>query len=212
MKKMCVLREESAVIRVLIVAEIGLLSGVLKTVLAREPDLAVSEVDLAADPVGVAKNLRPEVIVVDLGTGGGSALPTVRALVADLPDCAVVALADGQPTGLLRQAIDIEVRGFVSKDRPPEELAEYLRRAALGERVIDPFTGLAALSSARNPLTEREVEVLRLAAEGLPTRLIAKRLYLTEGTVRNHVSAVLRKTGARNRLEAIRRAEQAGWI
>ncbi|GFJ94478.1 response regulator transcription factor [Phytohabitans rumicis] len=87
-----------------------------------------------------------------------------------------------------------------------------VRSVAAGHRVIDPVVAAAVLNPPLNPLTERERQVLRAAAEGLPAREIADRLYLAHGTVRNRMSAILRKTGARNRLEAIRRAQERGWL
>jgi two-component system response regulator DesR len=106
----------------------------------------------------------------------------------------------------------VQARGFASKQLPPDDLVAMIRQVAGGDRVIDPRSALAALGAARNPLTAREVDVLRLAAEGLSSKAIGQRLFLTDGTVRNHMSAILRKTGARNRVDAIRRAQDAGWL
>jgi two-component system response regulator DesR len=197
---------------VLIVSELGLLRGALKAVLSTEHDLNVTELDLDSDVVSRARRLRPDVAVIDLERAAGPGLGVARQLADELPGCPVVALAAEQTACALRQALDARVRGFASKEQPPGELAEVIRRVAGGDRVIDSVAALAALAAADNPLTDREREVLGLAAEGLPTRAMARRLYLTEGTVRNHMSAALRKTGARNRLEAVRRAQDAGWL
>jgi two-component system response regulator DesR len=133
-------------------------------------------------------------------------------LADEVPGSAVVVLTGKHTPGVLRQALEAPIRGVASKEQPPAELTELIRRVASGDRVIDPATALAALDVVDNPLTERESEVLQLAANGLPTRLIAGQLYLAEGTVRNHLSAILRKTGCRNRLQAVHRARDAGWL
>ncbi|HKT04387.1 MAG TPA: response regulator transcription factor [Rugosimonospora sp.] len=199
-------------IRLLIVSELGLLRGALRAVLSHEGDLAVSEVGPRRDVAVAAQQARPDVILVDLAQDERAGLETARRLVDAVPGCALVALAEKQTPGLLRQALEAGVRGFTSTEQPPEELAELIRRVAGGDRVIDPDTARAALAAADNPLTAREREVLNLAAEGLPTKAIARSLYLTDGTVRNHVWSILRKTGTRNRMQAIRLARDAGWI
>jgi len=119
----------------------------------------------------------------------------------------------GQRTpAALRRALDAQARGFLSKDLSPVELVEAIRVTASGSPVIDPAAAIAALSAAQNPLTEREREVLRAAAAGLSTREIAATLFLSQGTVRNHLSTIVRKLGERNRWSAIKRCQDAGWL
>jgi two-component system response regulator DesR len=197
----------------MIVSELGLLRGALNAVLSKEDDLVIAgELGVDGDVVSAARELRPDVTVIDLDMENQHGFRTARQLAEKVPDAAVVVLTGQLTPGVLRQALAAQVRGFASKEQPPAELTELIRRVANGDRVIDPETALAALHVADNPLTEREAEVLKLAAKGLPTRLIAGRLYLAEGTVRNHVSAILRKTGCRNRLQAVHRARDAGWL
>jgi two-component system response regulator DesR len=198
-------------VRVLLVSELGLLRGALDAVLSQEDDLTVTGLGPEHDVVAAAHQAKADVAVLDLDMADRCGLELARRLVDELP-CPVLALAGEGTPGALRQALDAEVRGFASKDRTPQELAELIRRVADGYRVIDPVTALAALAVADNPLTARELDVLRLAAEGLTTRAMARRLFLTDGTVRNHLSAILRKTGTRNRLEAVRHARDAGWL
>jgi two-component system response regulator DesR len=199
------------VIRVMVVAEPGLLRGALLALLAREDDIEVVA-DLASargvclDPA----EHRPDVAVVDIDSPGG--LAAVERVASHTPSCATVVLTARPTPRALRQALQAHARGFASKQLPPEDLVSVIRQVARGDRVIDPTTAHAALTAARNPLTPREVEVLRLAAEGLSSKAIGDRLFLTDGTVRNHMSAILRKTGTRSRLEAIRRADDAGWL
>jgi two-component system response regulator DesR len=201
------------VTRILIVSESSLLSEALQAILSREPDLAPVLVT-AASGLTAAQiwDWRPEVALVDLDGRSGAGLTAVRLLVSALPPCRVVVLAERQTPAVLREALDSQVRGFLSKQTPPAALAELIREVGGGGQVIDPAVALAALAVADNPLTGREAEVLRLAAQGVSTREIARKLFLSEGTVRNRMSAAVRKTGSRNRLEAARRAEECGWL
>jgi two-component system response regulator DesR len=200
-------------IRVAIVAGEGLLRGALRTVLSRENDLEVTaEFDPDIEAAAFAGEPKPHVVVIDMDLPDRQWQGIARRISRQVPDCATVVLT-GEPTPRsLHQALQAQVRGFASKRLPPTELVDLIRRVARGDRVIDLTTAVAALTAARNPLTEREREILRLASEGLTSRTIGRRLFLTDGTVRNHLSSALRKTGARNRQEAIRRAQDAGWL
>jgi two-component system response regulator DesR len=139
------------------------------------------------------------------GGGGGSAL-------VPPPGCALVALLPAGRPGLLRRAHDARATGFVDKDASPQRLLEAIRRAAAGERWVDPSLAHGFLQAADMPLTRRELSVLSLAAEGASTAEIARVLHLCNGTVRNYMAAITRKTGARNRVDAIRISRTAGWV
>lgn len=201
-------------IRVMIVEEMGLLRGALRAVLSSEDDLeVVADLSRAADVPTVAAREQPDVLLADLEMSDADMIGLLRGLVADLPTCAVLALSRRRCPETLQAALLAGARGFVGKDMPPAELARLVRAVARGERVVDPVAAVAALGAAPSgPLTAREREVLRAAARGLPSKEIARSLYLAPGTVRNHLSVILRKTGARNRMEAIRRAQQEGWL
>lgn len=123
----------------------------------------------------------------------------------------VIVTTFGRP-GYLRRALDAGARGFVVKDRPVGELAQAIRRVLAGEVVVDPALATAALSAGPNPLTPRERDVLAAAADGSTAADISQRLYLSESTVRNHLSACITKTGTRNRMEAVRVARHNGWL
>ncbi|WP_172892361.1 LuxR C-terminal-related transcriptional regulator [Micromonospora coxensis] len=201
-----------AAVRVALVAEPGLLRTLVVAVLAATPGFrTVGECDPDQDAVAAVAAGRPDLVLVDLDTVDDLGVLTGR-LYARLPDCAVVGLTARRTARTLRRALRCRVRGVIGKDVPPEELVEQLRAVADGQRTIDPQAALAALDAAVNPLTEREREVAAAAARGLPDRQIAAQLHLAPGTVRNHVSALLRKTGGRNRWEAVQRAQDAGWI
>lgn len=204
--------EEPPTVRVVVVAEPGLLRTVVAAVLAGAPGL-----DLAAehDPGdGVAEAVaaaRPDLVLVDLDAVRDASGLTAR-LHARLPECAVVVLTARRTARVLRRALGAGVRGVIAKDVAPDELVGQLRAIADGQRMIDPLTALAALDAAVNPLSERERQVAVAAARGLRSKEIAARLHLAPGTVRNHLSTLLRKTGGRNRWDAIQRAQDAGWI
>ncbi|MFJ6200125.1 response regulator transcription factor [Micromonospora sp. NPDC092111] len=199
-------------IRVLVVGRLGLLRTVVSAVLAAAPGFElVGESDSDQHFVDQVATRRPHVVLVDLDTVDDPAVLTGR-LHARMPECAVVVLTSRRTARVLRRALGARVRGIIAKDVPPQELVDQLRAVAQGQRMIDPVTALAALDAAVNPLNERERGVAAAALRGLRTREIAAELHLAPGTVRNHLSAVLRKTGARNRWEAVQRAQDAGWI
>ncbi|MBF9134326.1 response regulator transcription factor [Plantactinospora sp. S1510] len=200
-------------IRIVIVEEMGLLRGALRAVLSSEEDLdVVGDLHEAGELVAVARARRPDVVVVDLELPGADMLAVVARLAEAAPGSAVLALSTQLTPEALQRAIRAGARGFVDKNLPPAELARLVRAVAAGERVFDPVAAVAALNPPESPLTDRELEVLRIVAEGLPLKEIARRLFLAHGTVRNHLSVILRKTGTRNRLEAVRRAQRAGWL
>lgn len=200
-------------IRVLLVEEAGLVRGALAALLTREEDIEV----VAASPghgqtVTRALSYRPDVVVIDVDGGWDGVLNTSRELAARLPEARTLLVVESAPPiERLRQAL-LRVAGLMGMNNPHDILAQAVRKVAAGERFIDPELALLALSSAESPLTPRELEVLRLAADGTPTREIAERLSLSVGTVRNHLNAVSRKTGARNRIDAIRIARESGWL
>ncbi|MFF9039771.1 response regulator transcription factor [Streptomyces sp. NPDC014892] len=200
-------------IRVLLVEETDLVRGALAALLAREEDIDV----VAALPgheqtVTRAMAYQPDVVVIDSDGGESGALGSSRELALRLPECRTLLVTHAATAGFLRQALAWRVAGLIGKNGPSDLLAQAVRKVAAGERFLDPELALLALLSAESPLTPREHEVLRLAAGGAPTREIAERLSLSVGTVRNHLNAVTRKTGARNRIDAIRIARESGWL
>lgn len=198
-------------IRVVIVEEVGLLRAALGAVLSSEDDLEViAELASLDDAVPVVHAKMADVAVVDVA--GTEVYQGVRRLTGAAPGCAVLLLNATRDPEQLQEALRAGARGFVGRDLRPTELAGLVRLVARGEVVIDPAAAVAALGPSTNPLTERERQVLRVAAEGVPVKEIASRLFLAHGTVRNHLSAIMRKTGTRNRFQAIRRAQQDGWL
>jgi two-component system response regulator DesR len=143
---------------------------------------------------------------------GLDGLAAAAALHRELPACAILILTTFGRPGYLRRAMEAGAVGFLVKDGPAEELAAAIRRAIAGDRVIDTRLAAAALSAGPNPLTARERDVLAAAADGSAVTSIAARLFLTEGTVRNYLSSAIQKLGVANRAEAIRQAEEQGWL
>jgi two-component system response regulator DesR len=205
------------VIRILLVEPMNLLRGALVAVLSAEADLHVAA-DIAGveETAAIARTVRPDVVVINIELLGAVGLVPGCQLSDILPDCAVLVLADTERIDTHREALetvlDSDVGGMIGTDTAPADLAEYIRRVARGERVIDPMLAVAAVTTPRSPLTEREREVLRVAASGVPAVEIAQRLHLSVGTVHNYMSKIMKKAGGRNRLEAIRIAEESGWL
>lgn len=201
------------VISIMIVGELDLVRGALAAVLAQEDDLEVTSELPVREPAVTAADVRqPAVVILDLDQYGSDGLDTVRRLTEELPESRILVLTGQQAPELLRHALAAQVWGLVSAEASPDQLAAAIRQVAGGRRVIEAVLAAAALRPSRNPLTEQERSVLRLAGDGMRSREIAAQLYLSPGTVRNYLSAAMRKTGGRTRLEAVRVAKEAGWI
>jgi len=200
------------VIRVLLVEDARVGRGGLAELLAREADIAVvGHLGFEDGLVSLAVHFRPAVALLNTGYMVSQILPVVGELRVRLPGCAVVILSDPDKRGMLpprRRAAELS---FLVKSTPVPVLAEAIRRVARGERIVDPRLQVASIG-ADKAVTTREWEVLGLAAQGESVADIAGRLYLSLGTVRNYLSSVIKKTGARNRLDAIRIGRKQGWL
>jgi len=201
------------VIRVLLAEDQAMVRGALSALLSREQDIeVVAEAARGDEVVKAALATQPDVALLDIEMPGGDGLSAAQALQKALPTCHVVILTTFGRSGYLRRAMESGAVGFLLKDAPASELARAIRCIMQGERVVDPDLALAALSEGNNPLTSREREVLTASLFGASMAEIAVRLSLSEGTVRNHLSAAMQKLGAQNRMEAARLAEQNGWL
>ena len=200
-------------IRILIAEDQSMVRGALAALLAFEPDLeVVAEVGSGDRVVPAAREHRPDVALLDIEMPGTDGIEAAAALRREVPDCTPLILTTFGRPAYLRRAIEAGAAGFLVKDAPAERLANAIRRAATGERVVDPELAAATLAAGESPFTPREREVLEAGAGGAPISEIAERLHLSEGTVRNYLSAAIGKTGARNRVEAWQIAHQRGWI
>jgi two-component system response regulator DesR len=190
--------------------------GALATLLTQEDDIdVVAELSRSDDVLATARQVRPDVVVLDCllpGTVGVSEL--CRTLVDELPDCGILTIMDeSPPPGVGRALAQLCPQvGMLTTNASPSDLVEAVRQLDRGEAVLDAALAVAALTAQENPLTDREREVLRLAVDGAPVGEIAEILVLSVGTVRNYLSRIMVKTGARSRIEAIRIAQTAGWI
>jgi len=200
-------------IRVLVAEDQGMVRGALAALLRLQKDIeVVGEAGRGDEVVAAAVAARPDVVLLDIELPGVDGLTAAAALREALPASRVVMLTTFGRIGYLRRAIDAGAVGFLLKDAPATELATAIRRVMAGERVVDPGLALTALSEGESPLTTREREVLAAAIDGATVKDIAARLFLMEGTVRNHLSVAIQKVGGRNRIEAARLAEQKGWL
>jgi two-component system, NarL family, response regulator DesR len=201
------------IIRVVLAEDQGMVRGALAALLSLQPDICVvAEVSRGDEVVAAALEHRPDVALLDIEMPGMDGLAAVAALRDALPGCRALILTTFGRPGYLRRAMDQGAYGFLVKDGPATELAAAIRRAAAGQRTVDPGLAAAALTDGASPLSEREREVLAATRGGATTAAIAARLYLSEGTVRNHLSAAIRKTHASSRLEALHLAEEKGWL
>jgi two-component system response regulator DesR len=201
------------VIRTLIAEQTSLIRAGLVAFLSCSDDIeVVAELQHGDHVVPASRALLPDVAVLAAALPGADGFAAARALHAELPSCHSLIMGDQRDPAGLRRAVAAHASGFVVRDAAPDFITEAVRRAARGRKVIDPDLAFAALNAAKNPLTSRELDALRLAAQGATTTEIARDLCLSVGTVRNYLSRAITKTDARNRVDAIRIAVGAGWL
>ncbi|MFB7939678.1 response regulator transcription factor [Streptomyces sp. NPDC004779] len=200
-------------VRILLAEDVHMIRGALIALLELEDDFqVVSSVAHGDEIVAAALKTRPDVAIIDVDLPGTDGLTAATELRRLLPTCRTLILTSLGRPGTLRRALAAQVTGFLLKDAPPDLLAKAVRTVAAGQRSIDPQLALSAWDIPENPLSHREREVLRLAAGGADAAEIAACLYLSKGTVQNYLTAIVAKLNARNRVDAVRIAEEAGWI
>ncbi|CAM3376238.1 MULTISPECIES: response regulator transcription factor [Streptomyces] len=200
-------------IRVLLADDEHLIRGALAALLALEDDLAiVAQAASGTEAVAMARAHRPDVAVLDLQMPGADGVRAATAIREAVPEChTMIVTSHGKP-GHLKRALAAGVRGFVPKTASAQQLAEIIRTVHGGSRYVDPELAADAISAGDSPLSEREAELLELALDGAPVAEIARQASLTQGTVRNYLSAAAAKLGAENRHAAARTARDRGWI
>jgi two-component system response regulator DesR len=200
-------------IRVLLAEDQGMVRSALAALLALHHDIeVVAQVGSGDEVVPAALEHEPDVALLDIEMPGMDGLAAAAALREAMPGCRVLILTTFGRPGYLRRAMEAGAYGFLVKDGPTAGLAAAIRRAAAGQRTVDPGLASAALVEGSSPLSEREREVLAAARQDATTAAIAASLHLSEGTVRNHLSAAIHKTHTASRLEAVRVAEEKGWL
>ncbi len=200
-------------IRILIADDQALVRGALATLLDLEPDLeVVAQLGRGDEVVEAARASRADVALLDVEMPGLDGIAAARMLAATYPECrALIVTTFGRP-GYLRLALEAGALGFVVKDTPSGKLADAVRAVSRGERVVDPTLAAESLAAGPSPLSRRETDVLLAFRDDGTASEVASRLHLSEGTVRNHLSAAMGKTSARNAAEAVRRAAENGWL
>ena len=200
-------------IRVLLAEDQVMFRTAVRRLLELEDDIeVVAEVARGDELVPAALAALPDVAVVDIEMPGQDGISAASALRRQVPSCRTLILTMYGRPGFVHRALEGGVSGFVLKDAPVEVLAAAIRRCAAGEDVVDPTVAARALKAGPSPLSARERELLAACGEGLSTAEIATRQWLSEGTVRNRVSEILGKVGARNRAEAVQIARENGWL
>ena len=203
----------SEAIRILLADDQHLVRGALAALLSLEPDIeVVGEVGRGDEVLAKARETRPDVALLDVEMPGADGITATRELRVALPECRVLVVTTFGRPGYLRRALEAGASGFVVKDTPASQLADSIRRVHQGLRVVDPTLAVESLASGDSPLTRRERDVLQETRGGGTVADIARALSLSEGTVRNHLSSAIGKTGARTRAEAVRIADSQGWL
>jgi two-component system response regulator DesR len=198
---------------VLLAEDQEMIREALAALLSFEDDIeVVAQVGRGDEVTPAALASKPDVALLDIEMPGMDGLTAAAALSQASPGTKIVILTTFGRPGYLRRAMEAGASGFVVKDSPADRLARTIRQVLSGQRVIDPELAAAALSEGASPLTPRERDVLTASQDGATIAEIAAALYLSEGTVRNYLSACIQKTGARNRTEALRVAEERGWL
>lgn len=200
-------------VKILLAEDVAMVRGALVALIELEPDMkVVSAVERGDDIVPQALAHAPDIAILDINLPGIDGLTAASQLYRRLPSCRTLILTSLSRKSDLRRALSAHVSGYLLKDAPPEELAHAIRTVMAGQRFINPELVLSAWESDEDPLTPRELEVLRIVATGAQPTEIARSLYLSVGTVRNYLTSIVAKLNARNRLDAVRAAQEAGWL
>ncbi len=205
-------------IRVLVADDQAMIREAFAALLSLESDLkVVGQAANAAAAVELARDQRPDVVLMDVQMPGADGkgddgITAAATIVRARPETRVVVLTTFGRPGYLRRAMEAGAVGFMVKDAPADRLVDAVRRVHAGLRVVDPALAADSLSLGTSPLTARETEVLSAAAAGATTAEVAANVFLSEGTVRNHLSAAMGKLGAHSRAEAVRIATDSGWL
>lgn len=187
--------------------------GALSALLGLEPDITVvGEAASGTDAVDMCLNNDVDVALFDIEMPGLNGIEATRELRNKGRDTKVLIVTTFGRPGCLQRALAAGAKGFVVKDAPAEELAEAVRKIHRGEQAVDPALAIESISLGPSPLTEREREVLAVAHTGASVRTIADSLFLSEGTVRNHLSSAISKLGVDNRSSAAIEAAKRGWL
>ncbi|MGC7101755.1 response regulator [Amycolatopsis lurida] len=200
-------------IRVLLAEDQRVLREALTSLLGLESDIeVVGAAERGEDVLRLVEAARPDVALLDIGLPGISGLCVAKEVRRLFPGVRIVLLTSLDKPGTVREALSAGVDGFLPKGTSTADLVEAIRQVHTGKPAVAPELVSAALAAGENPLTPRERSILQLAAAGTPPLEIAQRLFLAEGTVRNRITRIIAKLSARNATDAVRIAQQTGWI
>ncbi|WP_037676278.1 DNA-binding response regulator [Streptomyces griseus] len=203
----------SRMIKVLLAEDQSMVREALAALLGLEDDIeVVAQVARGDEVLTAAREHDVDVALLDIEMPGATGIEAAAELQRELPELKVVVLTTFGRPGYLRSAMEAGAHAFLVKDAPAAQLAAAVRKVLAGERVIDPTLAAAALAGGANPLTDREREVLKAAADGSTNAELAAALHLSQGTVRNYLSTAIQKLAARNRTEAASIAREKGWL
>jgi two-component system response regulator DesR len=189
------------------------LRDALTALLALEPDIdIVGEADRGDQVLELIETRTPDLVVLDIDLPAVDGLTLARQIETSEHQCRVLVLSALDRPGIVRKALNSGVRGFLPKGVSIDELIDAIRRVNAGDLVISRTLLATAMSEGKNPLTERELAVLRQVAGGASAKDVSRELHMALGTTRNHMTRILHKLGARNQIEAIRRAGSSGWL
>ena len=204
---------QDSAIRLVIADDQALVRGALAALLGLENDIeVVAEAGDGEAALVAVREQRADVALLDVQMPGLDGLATAERLRREAPQCRVLMVTTFGRPGYVRRALQAGAAGFVVKDTPARQLADAVRKVHAGLRVIDPSLAAESLVAGESPPTVREVEGLRVSAGGGTVADIAREVFLSEGTVRNHLSAAMAKTGGRTRGDAARIAAENGWL
>jgi two-component system, NarL family, response regulator DesR len=196
-------------IRILIAEPMTVTREGLVSLLGRENDIELAAtVRHREEVVMTARSVRPDVALLAAAFPDRDGITVAAGLQTAVPDCRCAMLSSRWRSRDLQRAVAAGVRGFLVWDSPAQFLTDAVRQVAIGRQVADPRLSFGQ----RCPLTTRDADALRVAAEGSTTAEIATVLCLSPGTVRNYLSRAIAKSGARNRVDAIRIAGESGWL
>lgn len=200
-------------LKILLAEDVAMVRAALVALIELEPGMkVVSAIERGDDIVPQALAHVPDVAIIDINLPGIDGLTAAGHLHRRLPSCPTLILTSLGQKGNLRRALSAHVSGYLLKDAPPDELGRAIRAVVAGQRFIDPQLALSVWETGENPLSPREHDILRAAATGAQPAEIAHSLHLSIGTVRNYLTTIVTKLNARNRLDAVRTAHEAGWL
>ncbi|MDO4887834.1 MAG: response regulator transcription factor [Actinomycetaceae bacterium] len=203
----------STKIRILVVDDQSLVCGAIAAMLDLEDDFEViGQASDGQQALALMEGTDVDVVLTDVEMPGMDGIELATEIRRRMPGVKVLIVTTFGRPGYLRRAMEAGAVGFIVKDAPSDSLASSVRKVVGGQRVVDPDLAAESLAAAMNPLTSREQEVLRAALDGGTAADIARTLCLSQGTVRNHLSAGIQKTGARTRTEAALIARDNGWM